>query len=336
MNETSRKNIYHAGSKLLESVAYGDAAGLPVETLSARKIRERHRAIHQLLPAMLHPHFSKETGTGIWSDDTQLSLAVAESLILADGFDVSSQAEAHIRAYKKTKQVENRHGRMVPRGWGGSTYSSVERMMQGYPPEEWGSEKGEGNGVLMKLAPLVYWQVARQTNDEQRWHEYDQLTDMTHRNSYSRLTTRIHGDVLHGLLGGVEVDMVDISARHEGRLGEGDFVTQQLEYLRSSPPGDSYDVLGNTDGEGFASSQTLAMVYGAFMLKTGDFKTDLYRAINMGGDTDSIGSILAVMLNFHHKGDIIFPSDIHDLEDRALLKKVSRKLVEQAMKGARS
>lgn len=50
----------------------------------------------------------------------------------------------------------------------------------------------------------------------------------------------------------------------------------------------------------------------------------------------SMGSMSATVLNFYHKGDIIFPSDIHDIEARALLKNVSLRLVEQAMKGARS
>lgn len=77
-NQTER--IYQAARQILPAIAYGDAAGLPVEGKPAECIRERYGRITELQAPSDHPFFPG-SARGTVSDDTQLSLAVARSLL---------------------------------------------------------------------------------------------------------------------------------------------------------------------------------------------------------------------------------------------------------------
>lgn len=71
--------IENIGEQLLPAIAYGDAAGLPVETMSRERIAETYGSIDHLLPATCNPFYIGEFTPGTWSDDTQLSMAVART-----------------------------------------------------------------------------------------------------------------------------------------------------------------------------------------------------------------------------------------------------------------
>ena len=158
-----KESIYNAACEVLPAIAYGDAAGLPVEGKPAECIRERYGRITELQAPSDHPFFPG-SACGTVSDDTQLSLAVAESLIRTGGFSLKSLADEHIAAYRQAPRTAEG----VPCGWGGSTVKAVERMISGVPPRESGEKGKAGNGVVMKMAPLVVWQVLGEVDKRTR------------------------------------------------------------------------------------------------------------------------------------------------------------------------
>ncbi len=333
------QNLERTGQNLLEAIAYGDAAGIAVEYADAADIEARHGRVNKLLAPMAHPHFVNEKSPGVWTDDTQLSLAVAEGLIIADGFDLNTQAETFIQAYRETPQVFF-EDEWTPRGWGGSTTRSAERLIAGVSPVESGEPDGAGNGVVMKLGPLALWQAMRGTTNDERYVQYDALTTMTHDSDVARWATRLHGDFLLRLLSTSEHDKLELveyiqdrTHYHESELGLDDSNSQLLAYLQQTV--DHRSILRHTDGRGFYVPQTLAMAYGAFFAAPPDFSTAVYEAVNLGGDTDSIASITANMVNFYKKGDIVLPKDAELLQDRPRLREVSKSLTNLAMKGAK-
>jgi ADP-ribosylglycohydrolase len=333
MNETI---LRLKGEQLIPAIAYGDAAGLPVETRSAEYIEERYGRIESLIETADNPYFTGTHNPGYWSDDTQLSIAVAEGLISAGHFNIDAIAAAHITAYDATPEITNKRGEQVKRGWGGSTVQAMERIKSGISPLHSGTKNGPGNGVLMKMAPLVFWQVARMTTEEERHQQYDQLTTMTHDSDIARMTTRIHGDVLYSLLlhertAPKLVEIVRRSAEyHEYALGSEDEIPSLLRYLQ--PDLSHNAILQNTDGRGFYSPQTLAMAYGAYIVGDGDIAPSVYTAVNLGGDTDSTASIVAAMSTFA-KGEIsALPDDYEKLDQLAMLQRVSKELAQAALK----
>ena len=334
--------LQRQGRVLLPAIAYGDAAGLPVETLSAEQIKAKHPlGIHELIPTKENPFFGSAEHPGTWSDDTQLSLAVAKALIKAKGFDMTAMAEAHLEAYDETDYIEReRDGVLmkVKRGWGGSTTNAMDKLHAGVSPYASGTVGGEGNGVLMKMAPLSYLQSVRRTPVAEVYTQLDQLTTMTHDSNLSRIMSRVHGDVLGYLLRTEQFERKTFMSVLYASLALHGFMSRDINdlydlfaYLEKPVTHDT--ILENTDGKGFHAPQTLAMAYGAFLVHDGVFTPSVYEAVNLGGDTDSIASIVATMSAFKTKGILRMPIDHQNLERIDMVKSVSRKLVATAFKG---
>jgi ADP-ribosylglycohydrolase len=335
---TYTNKLKHQGESLIPAIAYGDAAGLPVETRSAAYIEKHYGTIDHLIPTHENPFFLGEYSPGLWSDDTQLSIAVARGLTNADGFDIEALAETHVAAYDDTTNMQcEKDGKVVTvkRGWGGSTTAAMERLKDGVSPELSGTKDGSGNGILMKMAPLIYWQVARDTPREERYEQLDRLTNMTHDSDVARLCTRIHGDVLHYLLM-QDYNKDDFLAlldesitKHEFATGLPGAIRDLLGYLHGDMTKES--ILMRTDGKGFYAPQTLAMAYGSFVMYEGDFTSSVYEAVNLGGDTDSTASIVAAMANFKSREALVLPDDHKKLDQLAFLKKASQDLASTAL-----
>lgn len=318
------------GKQLIPALAYGDAAGLAGEGMSAAQIHKKFGTITGLIAPSGRFHYADKPA-GTWSDDTQLSLAVARSLITSDGFDLRSQADELISTYRQTPLIEHQ-GKKMPLGWGGNTTGSVLRLIDGVPPESSGQPGAKTNGVLMKLAPLIYWHYARGTSAEQRYEQLDLLTRMTHDSLVTALCSRVHADVLFGCLNmrfsvGVPGDFGRFAVRraqfHEKLLDlDADPpLSQALEYLTSLEDIGPAEILASTDQKGFDAPQTLAIAYGAFLAGL-DYTGRVYAGVNLGGDSDSIASIAGTMSLFYDKvADL--PEDITLLQYYPALRQLS-------------
>lgn len=332
-----KSKLQQIGEQLLPAIAYGDAAGLPVETRTADDIEAEYGYINSLLGTVDNPYFSGEFKPGVWSDDTQLSLAVAKALLIEFGFDIDRIAEQHIRAFNDTPDVV-RGGQLRKRGWGRSTEDSVARLKAGRRPHMSGNPGGTGNGVLMKLAPLVYWQYVKMVGQKESYRQYDMLTTLTHDTDTARVCTRVHGDVLSELIrgpAGVNIAGVAIrsAAYHEAAFGNRTReVSKALQYLTAWRPS-TETVLDETDGNGLYAPQTLAMAYGNMIVNSGDFSDVVYGAVNMGGDTDTIASMCAAMEVFID-GEVAMPEDAHLLQDLENIQTIGTKLGRLAVFGS--
>lgn len=347
-----RKELQRTGEMLLPSIAYGDAAGLPVETKSYRYIADFHGEVDRLLPPKDNIFFEGDWPAGTTSDDTQLSVSVARALIRANGFAIEAHAAEHTTAYNETQKIVKPSGRRVVRGWGTSTTNAMERIvLEGVSPTESGEKDGRGNGILMKMAPLVYWQVARGINEPERYRQYDQLTTMTHDGDVARICTRVHGDMLHHLLtrdvAPEEFGKVAYMAaeHHEKVFGTTRDVTTALDLLTQVATPTPADVqslyadraAGVTERKfGFSYSfyapETLMVAYAAFLHGQGDFHKSVYTAVNLGGDADSTASIVGGMQTFATRGAGELPQDAEQLQGIDTLHDLSAKLATVALK----
>jgi ADP-ribosylglycohydrolase len=338
-NNRNQDTLRRQGAMLIPAIAYGDAAGLPVETRTAEYIHEKHGVIDALIPTKENPFYGSTEHPGMWSDDTQLSLAVARALIKAKEFNLDALVETHLEAYDETVEIM-RKGKLVKRGWGGSTTAAMDQLHGGISPTQSGTIGGEGNGVLMKMAPLAYWQSARRPPVRTVFNQYDQLTNMTHNSATARLTTRVHGDMLSYLLR-ADYNKKQFMNVLEGSLAIHEFETRewggiqpgylrdQLKYLYGTVNKET--ILAETDGRGFHAPQTLAMAYGAFIAHDGEFAPSVFEAVNLGGDTDSIASIVAAMSTFRTKDVLQMPLDYQSIEQLDELTLVSQKLATTAL-----
>ena len=326
------ESIYNAACEVLPAIAYGDAAGLPVEGKPVEHIRERYGRITELQAPSDHPFFPG-SARGTVSDDTQLSLAVARSLI-NNGFSLESLADEHVAAYRQVPRTAEG----VPRGWGGSTVKAVERMISGVPPRESGEKGKAGNGVVMKMAPLVVWQVLGEVDKRTRRGQYDLLTNMTHNSEIARICTRLHGEVLSALLEGRTVS--EAADRFIQTLAVNDF-SKESELLHRAVYNpcqtdeelvERYAAGKSGTDYGFYAPETLAMAYDIFLGAGGDMQAAVYRAVNLGGDSDSTASIVAAMIACQSGGAYKEPPDMESVQGIEQLRTVSTQLAEVALR----
>jgi ADP-ribosyl-[dinitrogen reductase] hydrolase len=347
----NKSELRRVGERLIPTIAYGDSVGLPYEGGPAQlpgSVRG--------LQAMNAKYLGKQS-LGTWSDDTHLSIAVARSLIEHDGFDLASQAKWHIRALN---QVELQPAQLADQGltfypdmepavkttdghtgWGAGTTDSVHRLRdENSSPEKSGAPDSAGNGVLMKMAPLVYWQIARKTPTDEAEQQIVQLTKMTHAAEEAIVCSIVHqaylmqlasytgGQIaIYRMFGGFQSTE---ASRIESRRGSKPIVSRYLGAL--AEPG--YDLNPAriqliAPKHGFYAPETLAMAYGSFALSN-QLPDAIYRAVELGGDSDSIGSIVGTMSLFAYGQQNIL-TDEHRLFDYTRLQRISHELTAAAM-----
>lgn len=128
---------------VLLGTAIGDALGVPFET----KLVNYEPLIEWNGKTFLgSDHHRLEPGQ--YSDDTQMSLMVAESLIQHSGFNPDDLAERYVDWMTSG----------VARGWGKTTLMAIQNLIAGKHWSESGIAGSQGNGTAMRAAPFgVYF-----------------------------------------------------------------------------------------------------------------------------------------------------------------------------------
>lgn len=301
-------------------IAIGDALGMPVETYSAEKIKGQFGFIDRYVkPADDHKWFAgREAGT--WTDDTQLSLVVAESLIAKGKIDMDDMAARHVAALNETDL-----------GWGASTREAVQRLAAGVHWSESGktdkSNRGKSNGVAMKVAPVGAWIVAQKIY----WKNFEGnvigLTRMTHQHKLATQSTfaqigaiiycldrnannnlQAHGVKFSGFLDSVALfSDFDFSLFCKEKPKDDD-----LAYLITDGhfPVEIPEIINIFSGGTSYVYSSLPFSY-AFFLRHPTSIQSLYEVVSAGGDTDTNGSIVGSLLGALN-GASIFPPHLID------------------------
>lgn len=297
------KSLRAAAKNLIVAIAYGDAFGLPFETAEADEGREEWE-----LSEVTQNKYVGYQPAGTWSDDTHLTLATASGLIRARGFDMGTQAAAHVEAYEATLAPST--GELAAaicttdraNGWGRGTTLAVRKLREGASFTESGSPTSLGNGVLMKMAPLVWWQIAAKVSEGKRAKQIEMFTRMTHNNEASVRAAMNYAEILRA-------------------LWEGRSVGEARKILSAD------DLRQLTPKRGFLAEETLDVaVY--YFEKEPWFPENVWEAVKYGGDADSICSILGAMSVFNDTYQE--PHDVERLVDYDRLAQVGRRLSKMA------
>ncbi len=215
---------------------------------------------------------------GAWTDDTSMALCLAESL-LERGFDPQDQMERYLRWYREGYLSAKGY----PLGIGNATRRALERFARTRDPF-CGDEEGAGNGPLMRLAPLVL-----------AYRQSPGLLDLAH---LSARTT-------HGAREALEATAV-LAWLLKGAL-EG---VPKEELLEMKPllswelhPAVRRVVEGSfwhepKEGSGYAPATLEAALY-AFAT-TSSFQEGMLRAVNLGGDADTVGAVYGQLAGAYH------------------------------------
>lgn len=287
-------------------LAIGDALGMPVESMTHEEIMAttNNKGITDFIaPVQKKFKSCRNFLPGQWTDDTQLALAVAKSLIRSKGFNLEDQALAHIEAYKESA-----------RGWGGTTRNAIKEIMNGVrKPNEPAKDKpcgGAGNGVAMKIAPLAIFHAIRQ--DNKFFASAVSLGQMTHQNFKASFGALLIGEPIiqsicrHSLNNATSPNNLNfrlLCARETLDEADRKVVNKEKSFrhcLLPSMETKNTDELRRITGMGFHVVDTVCFSLGICKMFPDNFETALIETVNSGGDADSnaamVGAILGAKL----------------------------------------
>ena len=248
----------------LLGLAVGDALGAPVEFSK--------RYTYELRGMEAGGPFNLKAGQ--WTDDTSMALCLASSL-LRGSFDAKGQMDQYVSWYK--------HGHWSSTGKcfdiGATTTAALEAYIKTGDAERSG-QPGEGNGALMRLAPAILWAYP----DESMVITAARLsTGYTHASAVCRDASVVLATVIYRALRGDLPDyalliplevVLDLRTVQIRNIAEGSFARKDEGEIRS------------TGWAVHTLEAALWAVHGAE-----NFKEALLRAVNLGGDTDTIGAV---------------------------------------------
>jgi ADP-ribosylglycohydrolase len=295
---------------MLQGAAIGDALGQPVESMWPEEILDATggEGVSDFRdPLQTRIPDTRNLKAGDTTDDTQLLLAVAESLIASSGYDREHQARTHVETGRRSRV-----------GWGGTTAKALDDLTryfetQGQQGRSWEEpaprptdpRQGAGNGVAMKVAPLAVYHLVRlgpyDWDSLHRW--VSDLATLTHWQPLATHAAFVYASVLQHVLQnpGAGLEWVDIMM--QAAIQFGSYSEKELDPGKVEPTvSQQLRVLGQAVGDpdklrreitpGFLASQSVIFALGVFLSYPRDFSRAVLAAVNAGGDADTTASLV--------------------------------------------
>lgn len=298
----------------LLGVAVGDALGMPTEGYTALEIKAKFGMVREMMSAP-EGHFHSGLSAGQFTDDTEETLILAESLIETSGFSPDRFAEKLI-AWGTTWTLDER----LNRGVGFATRSAIESMIAGTPWQQSGLAIPTC-GAAMRAAPmgLLYH------TDLNIVKSYADLQSLpTHTAAAARAAAVAVAVGVALSLTGFSKDMILRNAASQASRLDAEFAERLLwvgELLNIKQE----DALGLIRNSPLAAESVPAAFYCFLKFEP---EEALVMAASCGGDTDSIASISGCLFGAAHGTAWIPESWLASLEGKERIEKAARGLFE--------
>ncbi|PKV93792.1 ADP-ribosylglycohydrolase [Amycolatopsis echigonensis] len=292
----------------LEGLAFGDALGMPTQSMSRQHIREDYGTIRGFRAAGPRQKIAAGMPAGAITDDTEQAVLLARLLIEGSGqVDVTVFAE----------RLLDWEAAMAARGsldlLGPSTKSALQRLSGGVPAGEAG-RYGTTNGAAMRITPLG---LARSTRSIPKFVDAVEATSVaTHNTSLGIASAAAVGAAVSaGVAGADRAEAVEvaIAAAEEGaRRGHwaaggeiGPRLRWAIPYLRGTPASQRADAVAEVIGTSVASQESVVAAFA--IAATAEEPWDaLCFAAELGGDTDTVTAMAGAILGATH-GTAVWP-----------------------------
>jgi ADP-ribosylglycohydrolase len=297
---------------MIYGLALGDALGAPVEFWELKGIRERYGPDGiQELPS-----------PALFTDDTQMTLAVAEALVAAGHQDLGAIMAAISQNFVAwLRSPEN------DRSPGGACLYGARQLEAGVPWWRSGKPNSKGCGAAMRVAPIGYLYQ----------HNLPKLRRVA---AASALATHHHptaqlGAVAAAFLVKLALDhlppedmLPPLELETHGQVLEFD---QALARLEEALEMTSPDAALAHIGEGWVAEEAVIMALYCFLKSPDDFLATIRRGANIQGDSDSIACIAGGLSGAYLGIRALPPAWVNRLEKSAYLADVAQRLA--AVKG---
>jgi ADP-ribosylglycohydrolase len=312
-------------------LAIGDALGHPTEFVgSVRAIRERwgDRGVTDFEPTSRHP-------AGTFTDDTQMTIAVARALIRSGHDDVDALMRTMTDEFVAWSQSPDNN-----RAPGGACMNGCRQLARGVPWREAGARDSKGCGAAMRAAPVGLFFA----------DDIDALvrvaaaqSALTHRHPTGIASSvAAAAAVAHVVREGSLAGLVSFTRRCVERLDEELLVASGCAVELASSIGiremsaalDATERVADVEsddpcellGGAWIGEEAVATALWCVLRAKGDFRESVLRGANSSGDSDSIaciaGSIAGALVGF----DGIDATWTSRVEKTAMLDELARAL----------
>lgn len=269
----------------------GDALGVPVE-FSDRKERKKDPVNE------MRGYGTYNQPMGTWSDDTSMMLCLIEAI--AEGYSSDKLAEKFVRFASE--------GYMTPYGVvfdiGNAVMKAIRNIISGVPSTECGgnTEYDNGNGSLMRILPLVF--ALKNTDDTKKINMIEEVSSITHKHPISLLSCIIYIQFAFELLSGKNKDTAYRSMANNVTSIVGDRYSGVIQKFENILNGTLISFSENKIKSTGYVLDTIEASLWCFM-NSSSYEECVYKAINLGGDTDTIACISGGLAGIYYGIDSI-------------------------------
>ena len=261
-------------------VCVGDALGVPVEFRSREELKRSPVTRMRAMGTHRQP-------LGTWSDDSSLTLCLAESL--CNGYDLEDIALKFLQWYNT--EIWTPHGNIFDIGI--ATRQAIYRISKGVIPQLCGgtSEFDNGNGSLMRILPLLFY--IKDFSIEKRFDVIKEVSSITHGHIRSVISCFIYLEFL-----------IEILIKSEKLEAYQKMQTKVKDFLNNSPicsqnEMDLFDRILKNDiskypediikSSGYVLHSLEASLW--CFLNSKNYSEAVLKAVNLGEDTDTTAAI---------------------------------------------
>ncbi len=274
----------------------GDALGAPFEGQTHEQIRVKYGRVDSMVEARL--------GAGTYTDDTEMMISLAESMIPTGNVDPDLFAARLLSNFSEN------------RGYGGGSLKVIEKLRQGIAWQEAAkhaySGGSFGNGAAMRIAPVG----VRFFKDLDRLSfeaELSAKVTHTHPQGVEGAKLQAMAVALAAAIGpDDEIDPSSFVAQLASNINDDglkkalDFVVELMEQ-----PHDPEVVIKTLGADTTALRSVPTAIY-SFLRFNGDFAVAVSEAVSLGGDSDTIGAMTGAIAGAH-MGVKVIPQEWYDV-----------------------
>lgn len=309
------------GRDILVGVAVGDALGVPVEFKSRDHLQQQ--PITDMIGFGTH-----QQPKGTWSDDSSLTFCLADSLA-EKGYDLADMAENILAWFNQ--EFWTAHGKVFDIG--GQTRNAIDELTaivkrknyQALKSRKNTNEYANGNGALMRILPLAF-ETYYLKNIEEKFEKIRAVDSLTHGHIRSALACFIYIVFAEELMAGYAKETAYSNTKRVVNNAFQHLPIPQQEQLKFARILDFN--IANFDKIDIQSNAYVVHSLEASLwclMRHTNYEQTVLEAVNLGGDTDTIGAItggLAALLYgtenipIHWKNTLVKRKQIEDLGDR--------------------
>ncbi len=264
---------------ILYGICVGDALGVPVE-FESRDFLKKNPVV-KMQSGGVH-----EQVEGVWSDDSSLTFCLAETI--AEGYSINLLAEKFITW--KYNAYWTATGEVFDIG--NATSWAISNLSKGVNPIEAGgkNESDNGNGSLMRILPLVL--LLKDLPIEDRFMLTKEVSSITHAHPRSVMACFYYLEFALELMKGKNKFEIyqDLKSNVLDVFNSNNDYIKETHHFNKLLKENIHDLNENSiESSGYVIHTLEASIW--CLLTTNAYEEAVFKAVNLGEDTDTTGAV---------------------------------------------